>query len=44
MLKNITFDRHSSDKLKSEVTIDIDKWGVPHIKAQNLHDLFFAQG
>ncbi|MER8389318.1 penicillin acylase family protein [Mesorhizobium sp. M1380] len=44
MSKNITSDRHSSNKLKNEVMIDIDRWGVPHIKAQNLHDLFFAQG
>ncbi|TIO74113.1 MAG: penicillin acylase family protein [Mesorhizobium sp.] len=28
----------------AEVTIEIDKFGVPHIKAKNLHDLFFAQG
>ncbi|MER8441100.1 penicillin acylase family protein [Mesorhizobium sp. M1312] len=44
MSKNITLDRHSSSKLKSEVRIDVDRWGVPHIKAQNLHDLFFGQG
>ncbi|MGX9148314.1 penicillin acylase family protein [Mesorhizobium sp. 128a] len=44
MLTNMTFDRRSFSRLKNEVTIDIDRWGVPHIKAQNLHDLFFAQG
>ncbi len=21
-----------------------DKWGVPHISADNIHDLFYAQG
>jgi penicillin G amidase len=30
--------------LKAPVEINIDKWGVPHIKAQSLPDLFFAQG
>ena len=30
--------------LKAPVTIQIDRWGVPHIEAQNEHDLFFAQG
>ncbi|MFC4626136.1 penicillin acylase family protein [Daeguia caeni] len=30
--------------LKQDVTISIDRWGVPHIRANNLHDLFFAQG
>ncbi|MBM2715930.1 penicillin acylase family protein [Mesorhizobium caraganae] len=44
MSTSITFDRHSFSRLKNEVAIDIDRWGVPHIKAQNLHDLFFAQG
>lgn len=44
MLTHVSMDRHISKKLKNEVTIDIDRWGVPHIKAQNLFDLFFAQG
>ena len=30
--------------LQAPVDINVDKWGVPHIKAQNLSDLFFAQG
>ena len=30
--------------LSAPVEISIDKWGVPHIKAQNMPDLFFAQG
>lgn len=30
--------------LLSEVTINVDQWGVAHIRAENLHDLFFAQG
>ncbi len=30
--------------LRAPVTIVRDKWGVPHIYASNIHDLFFAQG
>ena len=30
--------------LSSSVEIIRDQWGVPHIYAQNEHDLFFAQG
>src|ERR1700761_414353 len=30
--------------LSAPVEIRIDTWGVPHIKAENLPDLFFAQG
>ncbi|MDA0745875.1 MAG: penicillin acylase family protein [bacterium] len=30
--------------LNAPVTIYRDAWGIPHIKAQNEHDLFFAQG
>ncbi|MCK4848466.1 MAG: penicillin acylase family protein, partial [Candidatus Heimdallarchaeota archaeon] len=30
--------------LKEQVEIIRDKWGVPHIYANNEHDLFFAQG
>jgi penicillin amidase len=30
--------------LGAPVEIRIDKWGVPHIKAENLPDLFFTQG
>ena len=30
--------------LQSEVRVYRDQWGVPNIYADNLHDLFFAQG
>lgn len=30
--------------LEQPVSVVRDKWGVPHIYAQNQHDLFFAQG
>ncbi|MHA1170202.1 MAG: penicillin acylase family protein, partial [Candidatus Hodarchaeales archaeon] len=30
--------------LKAPVEVIRDKWGVPHIYAENDHDLFFAQG
>lgn len=30
--------------LKQPVTIIRDTWGIPHIYAQNQHDMFFAQG
>jgi len=30
--------------LQSEVSISWDRWGVPHIKAENENDLFFAVG
>lgn len=30
--------------LAASVTVIRDRWGVPHIYAQNEHDLFFAQG
>jgi penicillin amidase len=30
--------------LRQPVTVLRDRWGVPHIYAQNEHDLFFAQG
>ncbi len=32
------------DGLQAEVEIITDRWGVPHIYAQNEKDLFFAQG
>ncbi|MBG1242526.1 penicillin acylase family protein [Nostoc sp. NZL] len=31
-------------ELKAEVTVQRDKWGIPHIYAANSHDLFMAQG
>lgn len=30
--------------LTAPATIRVDRWGLPHIKAQGLTDLFFAQG
>ena len=30
--------------LKNTVEIKRDQWGIPHIYAQNLHDVIFAQG
>ncbi|HTI02676.1 MAG TPA: penicillin acylase family protein [Acidisoma sp.] len=30
--------------LSAPVTISVDRWGIPHIRAENLADLFFAQG
>ncbi|HXF68565.1 MAG TPA: penicillin acylase family protein [Thermoflexus sp.] len=30
--------------LRAPVTVIRDRWGVPHIYASNLHDLFMAQG
>ncbi|MBI3976310.1 MAG: penicillin acylase family protein [Armatimonadetes bacterium] len=30
--------------LKAPVEVIRDRWGIPHIYAQNPHDLFFAQG
>ena len=30
--------------LQEPVEIAIDRWGIPHIRAGNTHDLFFAQG
>ena len=32
------------DGLKQPVQVVRDEWGVPHIYAQNVDDLFFAQG
>ena len=30
--------------LQAPVTVIRDRWGVPHLYAENAHDLFFAQG
>lgn len=30
--------------LQAAVEIRVDRWGIPHLYAQNQHDLFFAQG
>ncbi len=32
------------DALGAEVTVHRDSWGIPHIRAENERDLFFAQG
>ena len=32
------------ERSQHPVTVRRDRWGVPHIYAQNQHDLFFAQG
>ncbi|RLL71219.1 penicillin acylase family protein [Ochrobactrum soli] len=37
-------DAHQITGLKENVAITVDRWGVAHIRANNLHDLFFAQG
>ncbi len=34
----------AADGLESTVTVEIDRWGVPHIAASSRRDLFFAQG
>src|ERR1700730_15095937 len=39
-----TEERLTIAGLSAPVEISVDKWGVPHIKAENLPDLFFAQG
>jgi penicillin amidase len=35
---------HVLPGLRTSVEVRRDRWGVPHIYAQNQHDLFFAQG
>ncbi len=35
---------HQFPQLREPVEILVDRWGVPHIYANNDHDLFFAQG
>lgn len=32
------------ENLNGPAEILVDRWGVPHIRAESLHDLFFAQG
>lgn len=44
MIPALTGQNVSAPGVKSNVEILIDKWGVPHIYAQNSHDLFYAQG
>src|SRR5882757_5622677 len=40
----LTLVAQPANDLKAPVEILRDKWGVPHIYAQNSDDLFFAQG
>ncbi|MEM9719047.1 MAG: penicillin acylase family protein [Bacteroidota bacterium] len=35
---------YSTSALQKPVEILVDRWGVPHIYAENEHDLFFSQG
>jgi penicillin amidase len=35
---------HEVEGLSSEVEILVDRWGVPHIYAESLDDVFFGQG
>jgi penicillin amidase len=32
------------DGLRQAASISIDRWGIPHLRAENEHDLFFLQG
>jgi len=36
--------RHHVAGLAADVEIRVDRWGVPHVYAQNTYDAFFAQG
>ena len=40
----IVVETLSTPGLRARVEVRRDRWGVPHIYAQNQHDLFFAQG
>lgn len=42
--KTARAERLAIKGLRKPVEICVDKWGVPHIRAQSLSDLFFAQG
>ena len=44
LLAALTLAAQPAADLKAPVEILRDKWGVPHIYAQNADDLFFAQG
>src|SRR6516225_4411621 len=35
---------HALEGLKRPAEIAVDRWGIPHISAESLSDLFFAQG
>ena len=36
--------RHEVAGLEAGVEILVDRWGVPHIYAEKLYDVFFGQG
>ncbi|MDF2231305.1 penicillin acylase family protein [Albimonas sp. CAU 1670] len=36
--------QHALSGLAARAEIRVDRWGIPHIKAESLEDLFFAQG
>ena len=40
----MTSERLTIDGLYSGIDISVDRWGVAHIRADNLDDLFFGQG
>ncbi len=40
----MTYENIAVPGLSAPVSIIVDTWGIPHIKADNLMDLFFAQG
>ncbi len=37
-------ETHVLEGLKQRAEIAVDRWGIPHISAESLSDLFFAQG
>jgi penicillin amidase len=43
-LPSVPTTHHEVDGLAAELEILVDRWGVPHIYAQNLDDVFFGQG
>src|SRR5580658_120343 len=44
MASEVRRRRVEAGGLEGPVEILIDRWGIPHIYARGLHDLFFAQG
>jgi len=40
----VTEDHFEVSGVVGPMDIRVDKWGVPHITAQNAHDVFFGQG
>ncbi len=43
-MTNPTIIDHTLPGLRQPAEIVLDRWGIPHIRAQNQHDVFFAQG